>query len=340
MLKDQPSNPLPDPASSHPPTLDTAARMHSRFFYGPHEMRAGWRLLIFFAILSVLFAVAATALRLLGHHRTPSKALDPQITLFAEGLPLLLVLIAAWAMGKLEGHSLAAYGLPGRRAFGARFWQGAIVGFAAISALLGAMRLAGVFHLAGTALHGAESWKYAALWAAVFLVVGLFEEFSFRGYVLFTLTTGITFWPAAILMSLLFGYVHHSNSGETWVGAFAAGLVGFLFCLLLRRTGDLWMPIGFHASWDWGETYFYGVPDSGQLATGHLFNATFSGPQWLTGGTVGPEGSYLVIVLLGLLLIIFALVFRQSRYPDPDALRPSRHAYPPIGRPNSVLPDA
>jgi membrane protease YdiL (CAAX protease family) len=336
---DQLSNPLPDPAPSHPPTLDTRARLHSRVFYGRYELRAGWRLLIFFAILSVLFSIAAMFLRLLGHPRTPSNALDPQITLFAEGLPLLLVLIGTWAMAKLEGRSFAGYGLPGRGAFRARFWLGAVVGFAAISALLGAMRLAGVFHLAGTALHGAQSWKYAALWGAVFLIVGLFEEFFFRGYVLFTLTTGITFWPAAILMSLLFGYVHHSNSGETWVGAFAAGLVGFLFCLLLRRTGDLWMPIGFHASWDWGETYFYGVPDSGQLATGHLFNATFSGPQWLTGGTVGPEGSYLVIVLLVLLLIIFALVFRQARYPDPDALRPSRHAFPPITPANPVMPD-
>ena len=81
------------------------------------------------------------------------------------------------------------------------------------------------------------------------------------------------------------------------------------------------MPIGFHAAWDWGETYFYGVPDSGQVAVGHLFNASFSGPRWLTGGTVGPEGSYLCIALLLALCFIFAHRFREAKFPNRTALR-------------------
>jgi len=51
------------------------------------------------------------------------------------------------------------------------------------------------------------------------------------------------------------------------------------------------MPIGFHAAWNWGETFFYGVPESGFPPKGHLFNPTFAGPVWLTGGSAGPEGS-------------------------------------------------
>jgi len=223
-------------------------------------------------------------------------------------------------MARLERRTIADYGLPRLQAFGTRTWQGALAGFASISALLGAMRIAGAFHLSGLALRGIEIWKYALLWGAVFVVVALFEEFFFRGYVLFTLTTGVGFWPAAIVSSAAFGYVHHSNSGETWVGAFAAGMVGLLFCLLLRRTGYLWMAIGFHTAWDWGETYFYGVADSGYVAPGHLFKATFSGPQWLTGGTVGPEGSYLCLGLLVLLWLIFALWLREEKYPNPAAV--------------------
>ena len=75
------------------------------------------------------------------------------------------------------------------------------------------------------------------------------------------------------------------------------------------------MAIGFHASWDWGETYFYGVPDSGEVASGHLLNASFSGPSWLTGGSVGPEGSWLCILLILLLGCIFAAWLREVRYP-------------------------
>ncbi len=299
----------------------------SPVFYGPNGLRAGWRLLVFLAILSVLFSATALVLRIF--RLAPFRGeITPGATVFGEGLPLLLVLLSSWIMAKMERRTLGDYGLPLRQAFGAKFWVGGVIGFLAMSSLLGAIRVAGAFHLDGLALHGAALWKYAFLWAAVFLIVGLFEEFFFRGYTLFTLTTGIGFWPAALLLSAAFGYVHHGNSGETWVGAFNAGLVGLLFCLLLRRTGDLWMAIGFHAAWDWGETYFYGVADSGQAAVGHLFNASFAGPQWITGGTVGPEGSYFCVALLIVLFVLFCVLLRETRYPNPAA----------ISRPDSTAP--
>jgi hypothetical protein len=78
------------------------------------------------------------------------------------------------------------------------------------------------------------------------------------------------------------------------------------------------MPIGFHAAWNWGQTYFYGVPDSGLAAKGHLFNPTFSGPAWLTGGSVGPEGSLLSIAVLVVLWSIFALWLREKKYPNQE----------------------
>lgn len=299
-------------------------RGQSPIFYGPDGLRAGWRLLVFLAILSVLFSAAAMVLRVFRH--APFRGeITPGATSLAEGLPLLLVLLASWIMAKMERRTLGDYGLPLRQTFGAKFWIGGILGFLSISALLGAIRMAGAFHLDGLALHGAALWKYALLWSAVFVIVGLFEEFLFRGYTLFTLTTGLGFWPAALLLSAAFGYVHHGNSGETWVGAFNAGLVGMLFCLLLRRTGDLWMAIGFHAAWDWGETYFYGVADSGQIAVGHLFNASFAGPQWITGGSVGPEGSYFCVGLLVLIFLVFAVWLREAKYPAPQSLS-QRHS--------------
>jgi membrane protease YdiL (CAAX protease family) len=156
-----------------------------------------------------------------------------------------------------------------------------------------------------------------------FLLVALKEEFSLRGYALFTLSTGIGFWPAAIISSAYFGYGHLGNSGENWFGAFLAAAFGMLACLLLRRTGNLWLPIGFHAAWDWGQTYFYGVPDSGVVVPGHLLNSKFAGPAWLTGGTVGPEGSVLCLVLLIVLWFVFAAHLREVKYPDPRAIQGS-----------------
>ena len=112
-------------------------------------------------------------------------------------------------------------------------------------------------------MHGLDTGKWAVVWGLVFVLVALREEFYARGYALFTLSAAVTFWPAALLTSAYFGYHHHGNSGEDWIGLVNAAVAGLLFCLLLRRSGNLWMPIGFHMAFDWGETYFYGVRDSG-----------------------------------------------------------------------------
>jgi len=139
----------------------------------------------------------------------------------------------------------------------------------------------------------------------MFLLVGLYEEFLLRGYSQFTLARGIGFWPAAVVLSCTFGLVHLSNGGEQWMGLLSAALIGFFFCLTLRRTGNLWFAVGFHAAWDWGQSFFYSVPDSGTLAPGHLMSSTLHGPQWLSGGSVGPEGSVLCFVLMAVVWIAF-----------------------------------
>jgi uncharacterized protein len=177
------------------------------------------------------------------------------------------------------------------------------------------MRIFGVFRLEGIALHGFDAGKWAIAWGLVFILVALREEFRARGYGLFTLSMGIGFWPAAMISAAFFGYSHHGNSGEDWIGMFNAGLFGLLACFLLRRTGNLWMPIGLHTAFDWGETYFYGVPDSGQVLPGHLLNSTSSGAAWLSGGSVGPEGSVLCTLLILALWLISAAWLREVKYP-------------------------
>ncbi|MBV8053554.1 MAG: hypothetical protein JOZ80_20365 [Acidobacteriaceae bacterium] len=64
-----------------------------------------------------------------------------------------------------------------------------------------------------------------------------------------------------------------------------------------------------HASWDWAESYLYSVPDSGGMITGHLLRSSFHGPRLLTGGTVGPEGSVMVFVVIGAAWVIFDRVY-------------------------------
>jgi membrane protease YdiL (CAAX protease family) len=114
-----------------------------------------------------------------------------------------------------------------------------------------------------------------------------------------------------LILSCAFGLIHLRNGGEHWNGVLAAALIGMFFCLTLRRTGSLWFAVGFHAAWDWGETFFYSVPDSGMVSPGHLLSSSLHGPPWLSGGSVGPEGSLLCFIVIALLSIAFNRIFRS-----------------------------
>ncbi|HJY08331.1 MAG TPA: CPBP family intramembrane glutamic endopeptidase, partial [Bryobacteraceae bacterium] len=92
----------------------------------------------------------------------------------------------------------------------------------------------------------------------------------------------------------------------------AAGVIGLVLAWSLRWTGSLWWAIGFHAAWDWAESFFYGVPDSGGLAPGHLFLSTHHGPEGLSGGSAGPEGSALVFLVIGVLSVVLSRTFPST----------------------------
>jgi len=303
----------------HPAATQPSAMRN--IFMGPSGIRAGWRLLLF-----ILFWMACVQAEGFVLHHIPAvvtwhKAQDmnvmtPALTIFSEFITLFALVVATLLMTLIEKRTYADYYLPLNQAFGKRFWQGVPYGFAMLSLALGLIAALHGFSLGSLALSGADALKYGALYGIAFLMVGLFEEFSFRGYMQATLGSGIGFWPAAIILSILFGAIHLSNGGEAWFGAAMAGSFGVLAAFCLQRTGNIWFPIGMHAAWDWSETFFYSVPDSGFLAKGHLFNSTFNGPTWLTGGTVGPEGSVFAFLVLLIGGIGVHFIFPKKQIPS------------------------
>jgi membrane protease YdiL (CAAX protease family) len=293
---------------------------HYGILEGPNGLRAGWRLLIFIAILVPLgYGMSAGVDALTRRMHTDFST--PLDNVFLLDLFLLPLVIATWIMRRIEGRTFADYGLPWRRALGRQFWQGACFSFASFTVLLLVMRQAGVFSFGAIALHGWGAWKYAAAWAVLGFLGALLEDFFYRGYLLFTLTTGIGFWPAAVVTSLLMGGMHYFNPSGHGLGPIAATMYCLVTVLVLRRTGDLWMPLGIHAAWSWGELYFIDVADSGYRANGHLFGASFHGNPLLTGGGFGPEASIFNLVLLAIWGVIFSVWLRGVRYPNPAAVQ-------------------
>lgn len=290
----------------------------SGVFLGPRGLRAGWRALLFLGLtlllMMALFTLLALALRL--HLHALKNVITPAQAMLNEAVMLAAALLASGIMSRFERRRWRVYSAPVEAGLVRNFFVGALWGLVAMTALLASLRLAGVYDFGSLAAHGAALARDAALWAVVFLLVGCFEEFFSRGYLQYTLATGIGFWPAAVVNSIAFGALHLGNRGEDILGALSAGLAGLLFVLMLRRTGNLGFAIGFHALWDYAESFIYGVPDSGARSRGALLRPAFHGPWWLTGGKVGPEGSVLVFFILGILLIVLNRLYPHARYPD------------------------
>lgn len=303
------SSPPPNKESTHT-RFESAEDRIVWFFVGPQGIRAGWRWLIFLAILIACAAVLVTVCVAVGllHLRAGQAAPSILTASNAAGQEAIFVIsmtVAAAIMLKVEKRRMGEYGLPAREAFGRLFWQGVIWGFVAISVTLLLIAALHGFSFGTLALSGKRLAGYAAVWGLAFLLTGFFEEFVFRGYSQYTLATGMGFWPAAVLLSVLFGAIHLGNSGEAWSGALSVVVIALFFCFTLRRTGTLWFAVGMHAAWDYGETFIYGVPDSGLIAQGRLLHSSFHGPRWLTGGTVGPEASVACFIVMALLFLTF-----------------------------------
>jgi uncharacterized protein len=350
---------LPDSATIQRPPSAQDRSPYPQLFFGPFGLRALWSLLIYFAI--ILPVVGGFLFLSLHTHRTvehtatsitaqpgasaPSvKTLPPQSPAPAAHEPatellsamiigelalFAVFLLVSALMAILEHRSLSAFGLGGAHPL-RRLLVGAFWGIAAISLLILSLHSLHLLTFDSRLDRGPSIAYWGALQLFAFLLVGLSEEYIFRGYIQFTLTRGlvsignlvspqrartVAFWIAAILTSALFLYAHTRNTGETPLGLFQVFLAGVVFVVALWRTGSLWWGIGFHMAWDWGQSFLYGVPDSGGLMQGRLFATHAIGKTLYSGGTVGPEGSVLCIPILLLTLLVLCFTHPSPQPP-------------------------
>jgi membrane protease YdiL (CAAX protease family) len=303
-------------------------------FIGTEGLRAGWSLILFL-LLTVAIGKLQSLLpaALSGQPTQPeTNPLAPrQFILTRLGIFLDLA-IATWIMSRIEDRPIAAYGSGGPRKL-RRFAAGWISGLLCVSALAGCLWATGLLVFDGVSLHGPAILRWGVVWGIGFLMVALAEETSLRAYMQFTLTRGLAglygagfktkhrltlgFWTAAALLACLFIANHSGNPGETRFGLAQMGLFALLMCFSLWRTGSLWWAVGFHAAFDWGESFLFGVADSGWTIQGHLLRSHPAGNRLLSGGTTGPDGSLLATAAWALAILL--LLWTTSRSPWPPA---------------------
>jgi membrane protease YdiL (CAAX protease family) len=315
------------------PVPPTQPSVLHQIFIGKDGLRAGWSLLIFIAI----FAAIAYCVNVIGHKLYPptpkapntSAEISPRFGFIAEAIPFLITLLVTWIMSKIERRPNSVYGFGGSRRL-SNFLAGLAWGITCLSLLVLTLWKSGLLVFDSRLLFGRDIVRYGAIWLLGFFLVGLLEEYLTRGYVQYTLTRGLAgfyqwafktrhsaalgFWTTAMILSFLFGFSHKSNPGESPIGLLSAGLAGMVFCFSLWRTGSLWFAIGLHTSWDWGQSFLYGVADSGLMIQHRLLATHPVGKPVLSGGATGPEGSIFILAILALISLIILFTVPKARY--------------------------
>ncbi len=216
-----------------PQAVQPAEGFLVRVFIGPSGLRAGWSILIF-ALLMIPFTALIGALFSRAGHFDHKQGFTPVAAFIGELAPFIGMLAAAAIVAVIERRRLLDYNLTDAQGF-RHFLSGLAAGFLALSALVGALASGGWLHFGPVALSGTAILRYAAIWGAAFLLVGCVEEGTFRCYFQFTLTRGINFWAAIVILGAVCGELFLRAKGNGVWGVYLMVLLGIVPCYILHQ---------------------------------------------------------------------------------------------------------
>jgi membrane protease YdiL (CAAX protease family) len=134
---------------------------------------------------------------------------------------------------------------------------------------------------------------------AFFAIPAAAEEALLRGYPLQALAEQWGPGWALAITALAFGALHLGNSNVTLFGTLNVAVAGIFLGIVYLKTLSLWWATGAHLGWNWVHGYVADAPVSGlELMDAPFYDAVASGPEWLGGGSFGPEGSLVATVVL------------------------------------------
>lgn len=282
--------------------------------YGPYGLRAGWRILGYLLLSAGVGVMLASI----------AAAIGGRVAELA-GFPVMLgsAVLAGWGMLALVDRRR-----PGALGFALdpAAIKDSVAGLGIGGAMLGAaVALLAVASMARWVADDGTVPEYVAALATSFVffaVAAAAEEAVFRGYAFQALVQGVGVWPAMLASSALFAYLHAGNPNVT-PGALAnIFLAGVMLAVAYLRTRSLWFATAVHLGWNWTMASLLDFPVSGLVRDMPLYTARETGPDWVTGGSFGPEAGIAasLTIVLGTVWMWRTRLIGES--PRMRALRP------------------
>lgn len=290
------------------------------------RLRAGWRIFIFMMIFWSLSAAIFVIKPLFGEI-TKKEFIENYSLVIVTILAIAASLSVFLARKFLDKQSFDSLGLEHTRrtikdlVFG--FFLSAVMAglFFAIMIFSGLVEFSGM-NINDTIQHSGDSAGFIGFMSvlsigslAVLLLetmlVGYWEELVFRGYLLQNMIAGMGTTIAIIVSCLLYGLVHSTNPNAGLLSSLIIVLFGYLRIYGYLTTNMLWLSMGMHIGWNFFQGPVFGFAASGQEKIS-LMNLTITGPDWLSGGKFGPEGSIIIIPIIVIAIFLMRWWTREN----------------------------
>ncbi len=292
----------------------------STVLFGSEEPKGWmpWGVLV--PVIAILFTVVplvsgtmlTRALGLVPERGAPELPVELTASLIVPFTTMALMLFL-WVR-LAEKRSMASIGLDRDKA-GGRFAVGFLVGLAMIVLIVGAIWLNGGYSVGDIAPAFASP---AALGSMLLLALGFavqagVEELVMRGWLLSAMSRKFGLAVASLTSALLFALLHFDPDNPNLL---VDGLTSILFslfaCYWAIKAGSIWGIMGWHAGWNWLQAVGFTIPVTGQQSTVPALVAEMNpvGPDWMTGGSVGPEASVACVIVL---IAAWALIWAKFR---------------------------
>ncbi len=272
--------------------------IRSFFLLPDGRLRPTWRFLLFIPLFIALVFGASVLLSAL----LPAPILDgefEQQQVLGGLVTCLSTWLASWlALRWMDRRSIRTVGLWFYEGWGRELLLGLAGGVVLISVVVAIQLAAGAVRFAPGQVTAGGTLAALGWYSLLFLPAAAFEEFAFRGYPFQRLLEGWGEFVAVFFLSVLFGLVHLGNPNPTVLSTVNTVLAGILLAVAYLRTRGLWLPIGLHFTWNFWMAAVLSLPVSGIELKTKLLRVELSGPEWLSGGAYGPEGSVVCTVVL------------------------------------------
>lgn len=270
--------------------------MRQIFLNTNKQLRSGWKIGLVFSVSTITLMLLFSALNLF--------LTETQIFLtmgIIQSIVITLTVLLAWKL--LDKKPLSLMGLPSIRVNYKQLLSGLLLGVFSISIVFIVLLMLGDIRLQNSLFHP-NLHPSILFYLVLFIFVGFNEELFSRGYCMTVLKQTGKRWVVLFLPAALFSLLHMSNPNITLVGFINIFLIGLLFAYMFFRTGMIWMPIGYHITWNFFQGNVFGLEVSG-LGLESLYNSKLITSNLLNGGLFGPEGGLLVtgIIILGFVCV-------------------------------------